>query len=43
MLQGDATQESVLQQARIEQAKGLVAATTTDAINIYVILTAREV
>ena len=42
MLQGDATQESVLQQARVEQAKGLVAATTADAVNIYVILTARE-
>jgi len=39
---GDATQESVLRQARIEQAKGLVAATTTDAVNIYVVLTARE-
>ena len=42
MLQGDATQESVLRQARVEQAKGLVAATTADAVNIYVILTARE-
>ena len=41
-LLGDATHESVLRQARIEHAKGLVAATTTDAINIYVILTARE-
>jgi voltage-gated potassium channel len=41
MLVGDATHESVLRQARIEAAKGLVAATTTDAINIYVILTAR--
>ena len=30
-----------MRQARIEHAKGLVAATTTDAINIYVILTAR--
>src|SRR5581483_628148 len=40
-LSGDATHESVLRQARIEHARGLVAATTTDAINIYVILTAR--
>ena len=40
-LVGDATHESVLRTARIEQASGLVAATTTDAINIYVILTAR--
>ena len=38
---GDATHEHVLRQVRIEHAKGLVAATTTDAINIYVILTAR--
>lgn len=38
---GDATHEHVLGQARIEHAKGLVAAATTDAINIYVILTAR--
>ena len=38
---GDATHEQVLRQARIERAKGLVAAATTDAINIYVILTAR--
>ena len=41
-MQGDATHEAVLRQARVEHAKGLVAATTTDAINIYVILTARE-
>ena len=41
-LNGDATQAHVLEQARIEQALGLVAATTTDAINIYIILTARS-
>ena len=29
-------------QLRIEHARGLVAATTTDAINIYIILTARS-
>ncbi len=39
---GDATQAPVLQQLRIAEAKGLVAATTTDAINIYIILTARS-
>jgi voltage-gated potassium channel len=39
---GDATQTSVLQQARIEHAAGLVAAATTDATNIYIVLTARE-
>src|SRR5271157_3777518 len=41
-LLGDATQAPVLQAARIEHALGLVAATTTDAINIYIILTARS-
>ncbi len=39
---GDATQTQVLQQAHIESARGLVAATTTDATNIYIILTARS-
>ena len=39
---GDATQAQVLQQAHIESARGLVAATTTDATNIYIILTARS-
>jgi voltage-gated potassium channel len=39
---GDATQAPVLQELRIEHATGLVAATTTDAINIYIILTARS-
>ncbi len=38
---GDATQGEVLRQARIESARGLVAATTTDATNIYIVLTAR--
>jgi len=38
---GDATHEQVLRHTRIEHAKGLVAAATTDAINIYIILTAR--
>src|SRR5205814_9637559 len=28
-------------QARIERAGGLVAATTTDAVNVYIVLTAR--
>jgi len=31
----------VLRQAQIERARGLVAATTTDATNIYIVLTAR--
>jgi len=38
---GDATQTATLQQAHIERAVGLVAATTTDAVNIYIVLTAR--
>jgi voltage-gated potassium channel len=40
-LSGDATQEPILRQARIEHARGLVAATTTDATNVYIVLTAR--
>jgi voltage-gated potassium channel len=42
MMVADATQEAVLKQARIEHAKGLVAATTTDASNTYIVLTARS-
>jgi voltage-gated potassium channel len=39
---GDATQESTLVSARIEHAAGLVAATTTDAGNIFIVLNARS-
>ena len=42
MLVGDATQEEVLRQAGIDHAAGLVAATTTDASNTYIVLTARS-
>lgn len=42
VIQGDATQEKVLREAHIERASGLVAATTTDATNIYIVLTARS-
>jgi voltage-gated potassium channel len=38
---GDATQEQTLRNVHIERARGLVAATTTDATNLYIILTAR--
>jgi voltage-gated potassium channel len=38
---GDATQEQTLRQVNIEKARGLVAATTTDATNVYIVLTAR--
>jgi voltage-gated potassium channel len=41
-LVGDATQAPMLRQAQIERARGLVASTTTDATNIYIILTARS-
>jgi voltage-gated potassium channel len=41
IISGDATKESVLREAHIERAMGLVAATTTDATNIYIVLTAR--
>lgn len=39
---GDSTQETILRQAGISRAAGLVAATTTDATNIYIVLTARS-
>ena len=42
VVHADATQEAQLLAARIDQAAGLVAATTTDATNTYVILTARR-
>ena len=38
---GDATQEQTLREAQIERARGLIAATTTDATNLYIVLTAR--
>ena len=40
-LRGDATLAKTLRTARIDTAAGLVAATTTDATNIYIVLTAR--
>jgi voltage-gated potassium channel len=42
MLVADATQEQTLRQVHIERARGLVAATTTDATNLYIVLTARN-
>jgi voltage-gated potassium channel len=39
---GDAASEKTLRQASIDRARGLVAATTTDATNIYIVLTARS-
>ncbi len=37
----DATDEAVLRQARIEHARGLASAVTSDAQNVYIVLTAR--
>lgn len=42
MMIGDAASEKTLQDAGISNALGLVAATTTDATNIYIVLTARS-
>jgi voltage-gated potassium channel len=41
VIAGDATQEQTLRQAQIDRARGLIAATTTDATNLYIVLTAR--
>ncbi|HEV3511436.1 MAG TPA: potassium channel protein [Candidatus Sulfotelmatobacter sp.] len=41
VIAGDATVEQTLRQAQIERASGLIAATTTDATNLYIVLTAR--
>lgn len=42
VLIGDAASEKTLHHAGIDRAAGLVAATTTDATNIYIVLTARS-
>lgn len=39
---GDATQESVLLGANVKAARGLVSVLNSDAANVYVVLTARE-
>lgn len=40
---GDPTEESVLRQAGIDRAKGLVCAVDSDASNVYITLTARAI
>lgn len=40
-VQGDASDNGVLQQAGIERARGLVATTGDDAVNVFITLTAR--
>jgi len=42
LVQGDATEEDVLREAGVEQAKGLVTALAGDADNLYVTITARS-
>ena len=41
-VRGDATEEHILHSARIEHAKGLIAALPADADNVFVTLTARQ-
>jgi len=41
VIAGEATEEQTLRQAQIERARGLIAATATDATNFYIVLTAR--
>ena len=40
-VEADASSESVLERVRIERARGLIAAVSTDAENVYAVLTAR--
>ena len=40
---GDASSEAVLKEARIETAAGLASAVTSDAQNVYIVLTARGI
>lgn len=41
VIQGDCTQEHILEQSGVASAKGLVAALDSDASNVFVVLTAR--
>jgi voltage-gated potassium channel len=41
-LQGDATDDAVLEQAGIRRARGLVAALTDDKANLFIVVSARE-
>lgn len=42
VLAGDASSEETLKKARIEKAKGLISSLSTDADNVFTVLTARE-
>ncbi|MEZ4776133.1 MAG: NAD-binding protein [Bacteroidia bacterium] len=41
-IKGDATHEEVLEEANIHKAKGLISSLSTDAENVYITLTARQ-
>ncbi|OFV92718.1 MAG: hypothetical protein A3F68_06440 [Acidobacteria bacterium RIFCSPLOWO2_12_FULL_54_10] len=41
IIMGDASSEEILKQAHIDQARGLASAVTSDAQNVYIVLTAR--
>ena len=41
-IKGDATHEEVLEQANIHKARGLISSLSTDAENVYITLTARQ-
>jgi voltage-gated potassium channel len=41
VLQGDSTSDDILQQAHIDDARALIAVTSSDADNVYIILSAR--
>ncbi|MFQ5596002.1 MAG: potassium channel family protein [Anaerolineae bacterium] len=43
VIEGDATYDETLQAASIERARGLVAAVNTDADNVLIVLTAKEI
>ncbi|BCB95726.1 potassium transporter TrkA [Dissulfurispira thermophila] len=42
ILEGDATRDEILREAGIERAKGLISVLPTDAENLFVVLSARE-
>lgn len=42
ILEGDATRDEILRKVGIERAKGLISVLTTDAENLFVVLSARE-
>ncbi len=42
VIQGDATQEDILEKAKIDLARGLISSLGTDADNLFTVLTARQ-